>query len=242
MAKEHFPGEDPLGKRIALSGPSMPWITVVGIAKDVRPEALSTPPRATYYMLWPHFARMTGIADGSASFVVRVSGDPSAHIAGVKQVIRGIDPELALDRVRTLEEVVDRSVARPRFAASVLAAFGASALLLAVVGVYGVLSYAMERRRRELAVRLALGARQAQVRALVIKSGMLLAVAGVIAGIAVAVVGKRIIAGLLYEVSATDMATLAAVAGVLLGAALLASWIPARRATSVSPAEVLRGD
>lgn len=242
MAKEHFPGENPLGKRIALSGDSMPWITVVGVAVDVRPEALSTPPRATYYLLWPHFARMTGIADGSASFIVRVSGDPTAHIEAVKRVIRGIDSGLALDRVRTLEEVVAGSVARPRFAASVLAAFGASALLLAVVGVYGVLSYAMERRRRELSVRLALGARHGQVRALVIKSGMLLAVAGVSAGIAVAVLGRRIIADLLYQVSPTDGATLAAVAGALLGAALLASWLPARRATTVSPAEVLRGE
>jgi predicted permease len=241
MAKEHFPGEDPLGKRISLSGDSI-WITVVGVAADVRPEALSTPPRATYYLLWPHFARMTGIADGSASFVVRVSGDQSAHIPAVKRVIHDIDPELALDQVRTLEEVVASSVARPRFAASVLAAFGASALLLAVVGVYGVLSYAMERRRRELSVRLALGARHGQVRALVVKSGMLLAVAGVSAGLVVAVLGKRIIADLLYQVSPTDVATLAEVAAVLLGAALLASWLPARRATTVSPAEVLRGE
>jgi putative ABC transport system permease protein len=242
MAKEHFPGEDPIGKRIALSGPSMPWITVVGVAQDVRPEALSTPPRATYYLLWPHFARMTGIADGGASFVVRVPGNPQAYVPRVKQVIRAIDPELALDRVRTLEEVVAESVARPRFAASALAAFGASALLLAVIGVYGVLSYAMERRRRELAVRLALGARRGQVRALVIRSGMLLASAGVTAGLVVTLIGQRIISGLLYEVSPTDVATLAAVAGVLLGAALLASWLPAHRATTVSPAEVLRGD
>jgi predicted permease len=241
MAQEHFAGEDPLGKRIALSGDSL-WITVVGVAADVRPEALSTPPRPTYYLLWPHFARLTGIADASASFVVRVSGSPSAHIAGVKGVIRRIDPELALDRVRTLEDVVAGSVARPRFAASVLTAFGASALLLAVIGVYGVLSYAMARRRRELSVRLALGARHGQVRALVIKSGMLLAGAGVTAGIGGAVLGKRIIADLLFQVSPTDGATLVGVAGVLLGAALLASWIPARRATTVSPAEVLRGE
>ena len=242
MAKEHFPGEDPIGKRIALSGDSMPWITVVGIAADVYPQALSTPPRATYYLLWPHFTRMTGLFEGGASFVVRVSGNPSAHVAGVKQVLREIDPELALDRVRTLEDVVSGSVSQPRFAASVLAAFGASAMLLAVIGVYGVLSYAMERRRRELAVRLALGARHGQVRALVIKSGMTLAFAGVVAGIAVAVVGKRIIAELLYQVSPTDATTLGAVALALLGAALLASWLPARRATTVSPAEVLRGE
>ncbi|MGH7680159.1 MAG: ADOP family duplicated permease [Gemmatimonadaceae bacterium] len=242
MAREHFPGEDPVGKRIALSGASMPWITIVGVAADVRPEALGTPPRPTHYLLWPQYARMTGVADAGVSFVVRTSGDPSAHIAGVRQVIRQIDPELALDRVRTLEQVVTGSVARPRFAASVLAAFGASAFLLAIVGVYGVLSYAMERRRRELAVRLALGARHGQVRALVIRSGMVLAIVGVGAGIAIAALGKRVIAGLLYEVSPTDIATFAAVAGALLAAALLASWLPARRATTVSPAEVLRGD
>jgi predicted lysophospholipase L1 biosynthesis ABC-type transport system permease subunit len=241
MAREHFSGEDPLGRRFALSGDSI-WITVVGVAADVRPEALATPPRPTYYLLWPHFARLTGITDAGASFVVRASGNPAAHIEAVKTVIRGIDRELALDRVRTLEEVVNGSVARPRFAASVLAAFGVSALLLAVVGVYGVLSYAMERRRKELSVRLALGARHGQVRALVIKSGMLLALAGATAGIVVAVLGKGIIADLLYQVSPTDIATLAGVAVALLGAALLASWIPARRATTVSPAEVLRGE
>ena len=147
-----------------------------------------------------------------------------------------------LDRVRTLEEIVSGSVARPRFAASVLAAFGASALLLAVIGVYGVLSYAMERRRRELAVRLALGARHGQVRALVIRSGLTLAGAGVAAGLLAAVIGKQIIAGLLFQVSPTDGLTLAAVAIALLGAAMLASWIPARRATTASPAEVLRGE
>jgi len=242
MAREHFAGEDPIGKRIALSGDSMPWITVVGIAADVRPQALATAPRSTYYLLWPHFTRMTGVFEGGASFVVRVDGDPSRHVAAVKQVIRDIDPELALDQVRTLEQVVSGSVAQPRFAASVLAAFGASALLLAVIGVYGVLAYAMERRRRELAVRLALGAGHGDVRVLVIKSGMLLTVAGVAAGLVVAVVGKSIIAQLLFEVSPTDVPTLTAVAGALLGAALLASWIPARRATTVSPAEVLRGE
>jgi predicted permease len=242
MAKEHFPGEDPLGKRIALSDDGMPWMTIVGVVADVRPEALSTPPPPMQYLLWPQYARMTGITDPQASFVVRVTGDPSLHIAAVKKVIHDIDPELALDRVSTLEEVVVGSVARPRFAASVLGAFGAAALLLALVGVYGVLSYAMERRRKELSVRLALGARRGQVRVLVMKSGMFLAVAGVSAGIAVAVLGKRVIADLLYQVSPTDFATLAGVAGALLGAALLASWFPARRATAVSPAEVLRGE
>ena len=242
MTREFFPGEDALGKRISLGGESG-WMAIVGIAADVRPDALSEPPRSTYYLLWPHFARITGIVDDEVSFVVRVrSGNPTAHIAAVRQVVRSIDPELALDQVRTIEDVVQGSVARPRFAASVLACFAASALLLAVIGVYGVLSYAMERRRRELAVRLALGARDGQVRALVMGSGLRLAAAGIATGFAIAMAGRRLIAGLLYEVSPTDGATLAAVATALLAAALLASWLPAQRATRVSPAEVLRGD
>jgi putative ABC transport system permease protein len=243
MAREFFPAGDPLGEHFALSGPDMPWITVVGIAADVRPQELSEAPRSTYYLLWPHFARMTGIADDGVSFVVRVSkGRAATQVAAVRQVLRGIDPELALDSVATMDEVVAGSVARPRFAASVLATFGASALLLAMIGVYGVLSYAMERRRRELAVRLALGARNAEVRALVMRSGMRLAAFGVAAGLVVAAALGRLLAGLLYEVSPTDALTLAAVAAVLLGAALVASWFPAHRATAVSPAEVLRGD
>jgi predicted permease len=242
MAREYWPGEDPIGKRIHLSG-DMPWMTVIGVVSDVRPQALSEPPRATHYMLTPQFARITpGIAESAMNFVVRTAGDPNALVNPVREVIRNQDPELALDNVRTLEAVVTGSVARPRFAATVLGTFGASALLLALVGVYGVLSYAMERRRRELAVRMALGAQRGQVRALVMRSGLLLAVIGVTAGLFAAVLGKRVIAELLYQVSPTDLMTLATVTAALLGAALLASWLPARRATTVSPAEVLRGE
>jgi putative ABC transport system permease protein len=125
---------------------------------------------------------------------------------------------------------------------AVLSAFGLSALLLAAVGVYGVLSYAMTRRRREMAVRMAMGATPRAVRRLALGSGMRLGVAGVVTGLVLALVGSRVLRSLLFEVSATDPLTIAAVGGVLLGAALIASWLPARRATTVSPAEVLRGD
>ena len=144
--------------------------------------------------------------------------------------------------MRTLEAVVASSVSRPRFAVAVLGAFGLSALLLAVVGVYGVLSYAMTRRRREVAVRMALGAKPGEVRRLVVGSGLRLAAVGVVVGLAAAAVGGRVLGALLFEVSPTDPATIAGVGVVLLGAAFLASWIPARRATLVSPAEVLRGE
>jgi putative ABC transport system permease protein len=242
MAREFWSGQDAVGKRIRLSGPDLPWITIVGVVRDVRPEALSEKPQPTYYLLIPQFAKMNGFADQGATLVLRTAGDPGALTNPARTVIRELDPGLALDRVQTLESVVTGSVARPRFAASVLGAFGLASLVLAVVGVYGVLSYAMTRRRRELAVRMALGARPGQVSRLVIGSGLQLAAGGVVVGLAVAVLGARVLTALLYEVSPTDPATLVAVGATLLGAAAAASWIPAWRATRVSAAEVLRGE
>ncbi len=241
LAREYWPGEDAVGKRVRLSGEDTP-ITVVGVARDVRPEALSEPPKPTYYLLNTQFAAITGIADAGATFVLRTAGDPAALTNAARAVVRALDPELAVDEVQTLESVVRESVARPRFTAAVLGAFGLSALVLAVVGVYGVLSYTLTRRRRELAVRLAIGARPGEVRRLVLQSGLRLAAAGVALGLVGAAAGGRVLAALLYEVSPTDPATLAAVAAVLLGAAAAASWLPARHATRVSPAEVLRAN
>ncbi|MFL5580642.1 MAG: ADOP family duplicated permease [Gemmatimonadaceae bacterium] len=242
MARTAWPGEDALGKRFRLAGDER-WMTVVGIVRDVRPVSLSEPPRMTYYRVTSQFPWLGGM-----TLVVRTRGtrdggsDPAKLTNAVRTAIHELDPDLALDNVRTLESVVTSSVARPRFAAAVLGAFGLSALALAVVGVYGVLSYAVTRRRRELAVRMALGARPDAVSRLVVSSGLKHAGAGVVIGLAAAVVGSRVLAALLYEVSPTDPATVVAVGAVLLGAALLASWLPARRATRVSPAEVLRGE
>jgi len=242
LVREFWPGQDPLGKRIRLTGEDVPWMTVVGVVRDVRPEALSDPPRPTYYVLTPQFARMVGFADQGMTVVLRTDGDPSTLINPARSVIREMDPELAVYDVQTLASVVMGSVARPRFAASILAAFGVSALVLAVVGVYGVLSFAMTRRRRELAVRIALGAHPSQVSWLVIGSGMRLAVLGVVVGVGAALAGRSVLTALLYEVTPTDPLVLAAVSVTLLGAAAAASWLPARRATTVSPAEVLRGE
>ena len=241
LAREYWPGEDAVGKRVRLSGEDAP-ITVVGVARDVRPEALSEAPKPTYYLLNTQFAAITGIADAGATFVLRTAGDPAALTNAARAVVRSLDPELAVDEVQTLESVVRESVARPRFTAAVLGAFGLSALALSVVGVYGVLSHTLTQRRRELAVRLAIGARPGEVRRLVVQSGLRLAAVGVALGLGAAAAGGRVLAALLYEVSPTDPTTLAAVAAVLLGAAAAASWFPARRATRVSPAEVLRAN
>jgi predicted permease len=241
LAREFWPGEDPVGKRVRLEA-EMPWVTVVGVARDVRPEALSEAPKPIYYLLNTQFAAMTGIADAAATLVVRTAGDPAALVSAARGVVRALDPELAVDEVQTLASVVRESVARPRFAAAVLGAFGLSALALAVVGVYGVLSYTIARRRREMAVRMALGAQPRSLRRLVVGSGLRLAGAGVAAGLVAAVAGARALASLLYELSPGDPATLAGVGATLLAAAAAASWLPARRATRVSAAEVLRGE
>ena len=242
LAREYWPGRDAIGQRVRLSGEDAHLVTVVGVARDVRPEALAEAPKPIYYLLNTQFAAITGIADAGATLVLRTTGDPAVLTNAARAVVRGIDPELAVDDVQTLESVVRESVARPRFAAAVLGSFGVSALVLAVVGVYGVLSFAIARRRREMAVRMALGARPQALRRLVVGSGLRLAAGGVAAGLVAAVAGARVLTTLLYEMSPTDPATLAIVAVTLLGAAAAASWVPARRATRVSSAEVLRGE
>jgi predicted permease len=247
FAQAFWPGEaSVIGRRVRFAGAPpdhpVPWMTVVGVADDLHRSALSDPPRPTYYVLDTQFPKVIGQAAANMVVVVRTAGDPMRLAAPVRAAIHGIDPELAVANLRTLDAVVSGSVARPRFAMAVLAAFGLSALMLAVVGVYGVLAYAMTRRRREMAVRMALGARPQAVRRLAMLSGLRLALGGVVVGLVLALAGGRALRALLFEVSPSDPVTLAAVGAVLLGAALVASWVPARRAMGVSPAEVLRGE
>jgi predicted permease len=247
LAHAFWPGErSVIGRRVRFAGAppdkTIPWMTVVGVVDDVRRTALSENPRPGFYILDTQFPQIIGDAMSAMTLVVRTGGDPAQLAGAARNVVGSIDPELAVANVRTLAAVVSDSVARPRFAMAVLAAFGLSALLLAAVGVYGVLSYAMARRRREMAVRMAMGATPRAVRRLALAAGLRLGLVGVAAGLVLALLGSRALRSLLFEVSTTDPLTVAAVGGVLLGAALLASWLPARRATTVSPAEVLRGD
>jgi putative ABC transport system permease protein len=247
LARVFWPGEaSAIGRRVRFAGAppgkTIPWLTVVGVVDDVRRTSLREPPHPSYYILDTQFPAIIGDAMSNMNLVLRTSGDPALLARGARDVVRAIDPELAVANVRTLATVVSDSVARPRFAMAVLGAFGLSALLLAAVGVYGVLSYSMTRRRREMAVRMAIGATPGEVRRLALRSGVRLGAIGVVAGLALALASGGVIRTLLYDTSTTDPATVVVVGAVLLGAALLASWIPARRATSVSPAEVLRGD
>jgi putative ABC transport system permease protein len=174
------------------------------------------------------------------SLAVRASGDPHALVAGIQRIVWSIDPDQPITNVRTLDEVLSASTAQRRFTMTLLLSFAALALGLALVGVYGVVAYAVAQRTREIGIRIALGATRRDVVALVVASGLKWSVAGVAVGLVGAVAAGRLLTGLLFSVTPTDPATFAAIALGVVAVALTASYVPARRAASVDPASALR--
>jgi predicted permease len=243
MARTLWPGADVVGRRFRMSGDSTPWIRVVGVTRDVRSRGLAERPVMEFAV--PH-AQFTTLTGGSAMrnmrLVVRTAGDPARLTGPVTREIRAFDPDLAVSDVRTLRQVVDTSVAQPRFTMLLLGVFGAVALVLAAVGVYGVLSFAVAQRTRELGIRVALGARRADIVRLVLRHGLGLAGAGVALGVAGALGATRALSALLYGVSPTDPLTFGVIALVLLGVSAAATLAPARRATRADPMGVLRAE
>jgi putative ABC transport system permease protein len=231
MARAFFPGEDPLGKHLKYNEVSR---EIVGIVGDIRHFGLAEEPRPEYY-----FPFRQDTLSGQ-TLVLRGSSDASALVPAVREAIRDLDPDLAVASVRTLDSLVSRSVAQPRFRALLLGAFAALALLLSAVGIYGVLATAVTQRTREIGVRMALGAERKDVLAMVVGQGMKLVMVGMGAGLLGSLALTRILSGLLYQVSATDPFTLAG-ASVLLGCvALLACGVPAYRAARIEPMSALR--
>jgi putative ABC transport system permease protein len=232
MARNAFtPGVDPIGKRVNIGGQG--WRTVVGVAGDARTIDLKDA-RWNVYVPYRQFAY-------PVSYVaIRAASDPAALMAAVRREVAALDPEQAVMSVMTMEQRVSTSLARPRFNALLLNLLSALAAALAAVGVYGVISYSVAQRTREIGVRLALGAKRSDVLRLVIRQGMALASAGVAIGLAASLALTRLMEGLLYGVSATDLLTFAG-ASLLLGAvAVAACWLPARRATRVDQMVALR--
>jgi predicted permease len=236
MARTYWPGQEAVGKRLKPGGPDSdsPWRTVVGVVGGVKQYALDTDSRVTVYM--PHGQSPSG----TMYVVARTSGDPGALAQALTREARAIEPNVPVYDVKTLEERLSDSLARRRFAMTALGLFALVAMLLAAVGIYGVMSYSVAQRTREIGVRVALGASRRAVLGLVLRRGMLLAALGIGAGLAGALPLARVLGSLLFGVSAADPVTYAAISLLLALAALLACYVPARRATKVDPMVALR--
>ena len=236
MARQLWPGEDPIGKRIHLveSGPEGPWLTVAGVVARVKHESLESDPRIVFYL------PQTQTPVRAMTVALRTRVDPATLTSAVKGVIRGLDPDLPMYRVRTMQQLVDESLARRRFSMLLLALFAGLALALAAIGIYGVMAYLVNQGTREIGIRIALGATSRGILTLVVRQGMLLALGGVLIGLAGALVLTRFLNSLLFGVPATDLPTFCVIPVVLATVALLATYIPARRASRVDPMVFLR--
>jgi len=232
MARQFWPGEDPVGRRLRLL--FSPWIEIVGIVGDVRHAALSRSPIAEIYLSHQQEPQ-TGM-----TLLVKTSGDPAAISPELRAGIRGMDANLPLPAVTAMQDVVRSSIGRPRFDALLLATFGGVALLLSAIGIYGVTSYAVTQRTREIGIRAALGATRSNVLGFVLGRAVRLTMVGIGAGLLGALALTRVLTRLLYGVRPTDTVTFIVVAGMLLAVTLVASYIPARRALSIDPLRALR--
>jgi predicted permease len=244
LAQVFWPDQDPIGKRLRPDfGPEIPWFSVVGVVGDVKEGGLNRPAGTELYLLADQLlVRRLGFGLRTRNLVVRTAGDPLALASSVRAEVRRLDPALPVAGLQPLARVVRNSLGGSRFLALLVGVFGAAALMLAAVGTYGVLSYAVEERRHEMGVRLALGAAGGAVLGLVLRQGMRLAGAGLAAGLVGALALRRVIASVLFETAPTDPVTFGGVAALLAGVALFACWLPARRAMRVDPMVTLRSE
>jgi putative ABC transport system permease protein len=234
MAHQFWPGKDPIGKRFRMGDTKGPWKTVVGVVGDVLHKGLDAPHTIQVYL--PN----TQFTDSMVILAVRTSNDPSSIAEAVRGEIVALDPQVPISEVATMDDVVSSSVANQRFGAFLFFLFGAVALVLTAVGIYGVISYGVAQRTHEIGIRLALGAGRREVLELIIGESMRPALLGAAVGLCAAFGLTRLLTRLLYSVKPTDPPVFAAVLLLMIGVALLASYIPARRATRVDPTVALR--
>jgi putative ABC transport system permease protein len=253
MARRFWPGEEPIGKRLKLGSPDQQhtwggiWLTIVGVVGDVRSQSLETEAQPEMFLSYlqnpwrglPSKPYMT-LVSRTMALTVRSSTDPTNLVAAIRKKVAEVDREQPLTNVMTMEQILSTSIAPRRFNTLLLGLFAALALILAAIGLYGVISYSVSQRTREIGIRMALGAQQRDVLKLVVRQGMILALVGVTIGIAAAFALTRVMSTLLFGVSATDPVTFIIIPLLLAGVALLASYIPARKATKVDPMVALR--
>jgi putative ABC transport system permease protein len=240
MARRYWPNQEVLGKRFKW-GPAdskRSWITVVGVVANLKQNNLAADIGPGVYLPIPQMPQDSSIH--GFYLAVRTGSDPTAIVSNLRQIVRSLDPEVPLFQVRSMQEVLSESVAPRRFNMLLLAAFAGLALLLASVGIYGVMSYSVSQYTHEIGIRMALGARAADVLQLIVRQGMGLVLVGLAVGAAGALALTRVMRSLLFDVKPWDPLTLASVSVLLAAVAFAASYIPARRATRVDPMIALR--
>jgi len=237
MARRHWPGEDAVGKRLSPGKPESPsdWIQVVGVVKDVRQFDLIADPKPQMYLSYQQAGFFA-----PRDLVVKTDVDPLSLATTVRQAVWEVDKDQPVSNIRTMDDIAAESIARQRFSMLLLAIFAGVALLLAAVGIYGVMSYSVAQRRGEIGIRMALGAQKSDVLKLTVGHGLKLVLIGVAFGLAGAFMLTRLMSSLLFGVGATDPTTFVSISFLFIGVALLASYLPARRATQVDPMVALR--
>jgi putative ABC transport system permease protein len=243
LARQHFNTEDPIGKRIRLGGAdsASPWRTIVGVVKDVQQWRWSEVDSELYVPFAQDEQFYSSASPRfSMTLVARTASDPASIAKALQQEVLALDSNIPVSNIVTLEQAVSNALWQPRFSTFLLGVFAAVALVLAAVGVYGVMSYAVTQRTSEIGIRVAMGARRSDVLALVVRHGAALALGGIALGLAGASALSQVMQSLLYEVSATDATTFAAASLVLLAVALAACFVPALRASRIDPMVALR--
>jgi putative ABC transport system permease protein len=236
LAGRLWPGEPPIGKRVRVGGSSQPLREVVGVVRDSKYDDLTESPRAFTYL------PLAQDSQGYVSLVVRTAGDERAVLRPVQEVIQRLDADLPVFNVRTFDEILAGNVDKRRAASVPIGVFGVLTLLLASLGLYGVTAHDVTLRTREIGIRMSLGARRPQVVRLFVRQGLVMTLAGLVGGIAISLAASRLFESYLFGLDGKDATTLAASAAVLAGVAVLACYLPARRATRVDPLQALRAD
>jgi predicted permease len=239
FAKRSWPGEAPLGKRFKLAGPG-PLITVIGVVRDIRSRGFADTPEPTMYFAFAQTAKAAYVMPRSMALVVRTNAEPSRMSTAIRDVVHSLDKTVPVSDMRTLEQVVGTSISNRRFNTGLLAGFALLALMLAGIGTYGVISYGVSQRSFEIGVRVALGAGERSVVALVMSEGLRLAAIGLGLGVLASIVVARAIRAMLVDVSAIDLPSLLLTALLLVVVATGATLVPAFRALRVSPLDVIR--
>ncbi|HEU4631337.1 MAG TPA: ABC transporter permease [Gemmatimonadaceae bacterium] len=243
LAKRFYRDESPIGRRIKPGyGPpdSIPWFTIIGVAADVKQGGLDQPPGTELYLLYDQLPQYVQFAPGQLNVVLRATQPLSSLAPQIRRIMTAMDPSLPIVEMRTMDEVVVESIARQRFLSQLLGIFAAVALLLAAVGTYGILAYMVSERRREIGIRMALGAGRQKVLGLVLRQGLGVAAVGIALGLVGALALSRLAASLLFGVSPVDPLTFSVVAVTIAVVALIACIVPARRATRVDPLVAMR--